>query len=136
MAKPIKGVIKKETTVISRKFGHYSFLIGVILALVLGLFSESLTISWNLRVMFLLVVFGLIVGLLNIQHREMTEFLVASITLLMIPPAMSVVAFTIDKFILGSGEFLRSMLSYLILFVVPAALIVAVKVIVELAEER
>ncbi len=124
---------------VSRKVGHYSFLVGVILALVLGLFSEeisSASASWSLRIMFVLVILGLIVGLLNIQHKEMTEFLLAAIALMIVAPAMNVVSLTLDKFVLGSGSFLRSMLSYLIIFIVPAVLIVAVKVIVELAEEK
>ena len=120
----------------SRKVGHYSFLVGVILALVLGLFSEQISATWSLRIMFVLVILGLIVGLLNIQHKEMSEFLIASIALMVVAPAMNVVALTLDKFVLGSGAYLRSMLSYLIIFIVPAILIVAVKVIVELAEKR
>ena len=86
--------------------------------------------------MFVLVILGLIVGLLNIRHKEMSEFLLAAIALMVVAPAMNVVSLTLDKFVLGSGSFLRSMLSYLIIFIVPAVLIVAVKVIVELAEEK
>ncbi|MBU0536611.1 MAG: hypothetical protein KKE20_06605 [Nanoarchaeota archaeon] len=121
---------------VSRKVGHYSFLVGVILALILGLFSEQISPSWSLKIMFVLVVLGLIVGLLNIQHKEMAEFLLAAIALMVVAPAMNVVSLTIDKFVFGSGVFLRSMLTYLIIFIVPAVLIVAVKVIVELAEEN
>ena len=138
MAKAKKKVSGKVQGV-SRKVGHYSFLVGVILALVLGLFSKeisSASASWSLRIMFVLVILGLIVGLLNIRHKEMSEFLLAAIALMVVAPAMNVVSLTLDKFVLGSGSFLRSMLSYLIIFIVPAVLIVAVKVIVELAEEK
>jgi len=121
---------------VSRKAGHYFFLVGVIVSLIFGLFSESISPAWSLRIMFLLVVLGLLAGLLHIHHKEMTEFLLATIALMVVAPAMNVVSLTIDKFVFGSGFFLRSMMTYLIIFVVPAVLIVAVKVIVELAEEE
>ena len=120
---------KKNSSVkgVSRRVGHYSFLVGVILALMLGIFSEELPASWGPMLMFAMVVLGMIVGLLHVPHREMNEFLLAAIAL------MSVL---LDSFVQGSGFFITSMLSYLTLFVVPAVLIVAVKIIVELAEEK
>lgn len=121
---------------VSRRVGHYSFIIGVILALVLGIFSEQLPISWAPKLMFLMVVLGLAVGLLHIPHKEMNEFLLAAIALMLLPSAMNGVSVTLDSFVQGSGFFVTSMLSYLTLFVVPAVLIVAVKIIVELAEEQ
>lgn len=129
---------KKNSSVkgVSKRLGHYSFLGGVILALVLGIFSEELPVSWGPKLMFLMVVLGLVVGLLHVPHKEMNEFLMAAIALMLLPPAMSGVAIILDSFVQGSGFFITSMLSYLTLFVVPAVLIVAVKIIVELAEEQ
>ena len=129
---------KKNSSVkgVSRRVGHYSFLIGVILALMLGIFSEELPSSWGPMLMFAMVVLGMIVGLLHVPHREMNEFLLAAIALMLLPPSMSGVSVLLDSFVQGSGFFITSMLSYLTLFVVPAVLIVAVKIIVELAEEK
>ncbi|MCX6707016.1 MAG: hypothetical protein NT001_02640 [Candidatus Woesearchaeota archaeon] len=121
---------------VSRKVGHYSFLIGVIIALMLGIFSEELPVAWGPMLMFAMVVLGIIVGLLHIPHKEMNEFLLAAIALMLLPPSMSGVSVLLDSFVQGSGFFITSMLSYLTLFVVPAVLIVAVKIIVELAEEK
>ncbi|MCX8147475.1 MAG: hypothetical protein N3D84_03340 [Candidatus Woesearchaeota archaeon] len=108
----------------------------MILALALGLFSDNIPITANLWIMLFMVLFGLIVGLLNIQHKEMTEFLIASIALVVIYPAITSISALISKFILGAGAFLQQMFTYMVIFIIPAVLIVAVKVIVELAETR
>ena len=58
------------------QIGKWAFLIGLIIALVLGFIT-----SYTSTLMMLLVVLGLVVGYLNISDKESTKFLVAVIAL-------------------------------------------------------
>ncbi len=103
------------------KIGHWAFIIGIILAIVAGLVPawQTPTITW------ILVIIGLIVGLLNIQAKETTEFLVAAITLLIVGSAGAIPAL---------GVIVLSILANIVAIVAPAALIVALKAIYSLAQ--
>lgn len=118
-----------------KKIGHYAFLVGVLLALVMALFSTTLNEQTQSILLLVLVVLGVIVGFLNVTSKEMTEFLVAAIALIVIAPVSSTLV-VIDKFIAGLGTLLQSVLSFIAIFVAPAALIVALKAIIELAEKE
>ena len=102
------------------KIGHWAFIIGILLAVIAGLVPawQTPTITW------ILVVIGLIVGLLNIQAKETTEFLVAAITLLIVGSAGAIPAL---------GVIVLSILANIVAIVAPAALIVALKAVYALA---
>ena len=104
------------------KIGHWAFIIGILLAIIAGLVPAWLTptITW------ILVVLGLIVGLLNIQAKETTEFLVATIALMMVGSAGAIPAL---------GVIVLSILANVVAFVAPAALVVALKAIYALAQK-
>ena len=104
------------------KIGHWAFIIGILLAIIAGLVPawQTPTITW------ILVVLGLIVGLLNIQAKETTEFLVATIALMMVGSAGAIPAL---------GVIVLSILANVVAFVAPAALIVALKAIYALAQK-
>lgn len=121
----------RKTEVELSKLGHVAFLTGIVLAIIVGLFSENLEPTTNSAIAVTLVILGLLVGLLNIQVKEITEFLVAVITLL-------VTGVTV-QFIFGLpyvGAYLRGVLVYVSVFVAPAGLVVALKAIYELASRR
>lgn len=120
---------------LSKKVGHYAFLAGILLALVLALFSTTLSNKTTSILLLVLVVLGIIVGFLNITAKEMTEFLVAAIALIVMA-SVSTTLVVIDMYISGLGTLLQAVLSYIAIFVAPAALIVAIKAIVELAEKE
>lgn len=120
---------------ISRRVGHYAFLVGILLAFVLALFSTKLDNETTSLLLLVLVVLGIIVGLLNITAKEMTEFLVAAIALIVMA-SVSGALVVIDQYVVGLGTLFQSILSYIAIFVSPAALIVAIKAIVELAEKE
>ena len=103
------------------KIGHWAFIIGILLAIIAGLVPawQTPTITW------ILVVIGLVVGLLNIQAKETTEFLVAAITLLIVGSAGAIPAL---------GVIVLSILANIVAIVAPAALIVALKAIYALAQ--
>lgn len=114
---------KKETNWI--QVGHYAFFLGAILAIIAGLFTGLIE---DQIVLTLLVILGAIVGLLNITVKETTGFLVASIALML----AGVVNLGLIPVV---GVYLRSILTNIVVFVVPAAIIVALKTIYKMAQE-
>lgn len=106
------------------KLGEWSFILGVVIAVLAGLFGT--TYAW---VPTLLVVLGVLVGLLNISDREITTFLIAAIALVVGGSAS-----------LGSlptiGAYLGPIMQYIATFVAPAAVIVALKAVYELGKKK
>ena len=104
------------------KIGGYAFLAGVLIAIV----TAFVTFTWTTT---LLVVLGLIVGFLNVTDKEVTSFLIASVALVV---AGSANMATIPSF----GTYLQAMLSNITMFVAPAAVIVALKAVYDVASEK
>ncbi len=106
--------------------GAYAFLVGVAIAILAGIFSPAGTQS---TVALVLVILGLIVGFMNITEKEVTSFLIASIALIAVGGAgLGVIE------VARIGATLDAIVKNIVLFVAPAALIVAVKEIRHLAE--
>jgi len=116
----------KKTQVDLQRIGHYAFLVGAIIAILAALFSGAIS---DVAVVTTLVILGIIVGILNITVQETTPFLVATIALLL----AGVVNLGIIPVV---GVYIRAILSNLVVFVVPAAVIVALKAIWLLARKR
>lgn len=106
------------------KVGEWAFLVGTLLAIVLGVFPAALP---QLTVTSVLVVLGLIVGLVNITSKESHTFLLAAVALLVAGSAGYGV-------LPGIGNYLGSVLTNISTFVAPAAIIVALKAIYDLAK--
>jgi len=108
--------------------GRYAFLLGVILAVVMGLVpkvgSSAITMS-------ILVVLGLLVGLLNISARETMPFLLATAVLVIVAGFGGGVLASVQYI----GDYLRGILGALITLIVPASIIVALKEIYMFAEK-
>mgnify|MGYP001606793871 FL=1 len=102
------------------KIGHWIFLVGILVAIVAGFVAIP-------YLPYILIVAGLIVGLLNITAGEVHEFLTASIALLLVGAA-GLGAVTLV------GPVVESILKNLVVFVGPAALVVALKSIWTLAK--
>lgn len=103
------------------KTGHWAFLIGIALAVIAGVVPQlqTPTVTW------VMVLLGLVVGLLNITAKETQEFLIATIALVLVSSAASN--------IVALGVMMSSILMNIVTFVFPAALLVALKAIWELA---
>ncbi|MBT7902426.1 hypothetical protein HN587_01085 [Candidatus Woesearchaeota archaeon] len=112
---------------IHHKHGHYAFIAGILLAIIAALFQT--TSSW---VVLVLVALGLIVGFLNVNAKETTAFLIAVIALIAAGSANLIVLNTIFD---PLGTTLSSMLTFIKVFVAPAAIVVALKSVKELAEK-
>ena len=104
------------------KIGSWAFILGILISIVAGLIPawQTPTLIW------VLVLLGLVVGFLNITAKETTEFLVATLTLLLIGSAGAIPAL---------GIVVLSILANIVAFVAPAALIVALKSIWVLAQK-
>lgn len=115
----------KRGPVAAPRVGEWAFLVGVLLAIVLGLFPQALAPE---TVTAVLVVLGVIVGLVNITAKETHNFLLAAVALLVAGAAGY-------AFLPVVGGFLVSILTNIATFVAPAAIIVALKAVYELARK-
>lgn len=116
----------------SQQMGSYAFLAGVVLAL-LAAVAGSLLGSLAGWVPLLLVLLGLIVGFLNVTDKETGQFLLAAIALLAVGTLSGLSQ--IDVVVLGLGSVFEGIVRQLAVFVAPAALIVALKAVWNLAKE-
>ena len=99
--------------------GHWIFLAGILVAIIAGFVAIPYMVT-------VLIVAGLVVGVLNITSGEVQEFLIASIALLAVGAAgLGTVALV--------GRVVESILKNMVVFVAPAALVVALKSIWALA---
>ena len=107
---------------LSRKelLGSWAFLIGVILAIILGAgFAGRFdaTITW------ILVVIGVLVGLLNVANKEVQPFLISGLVLIIDSSLTANLVVSIPS----AGPILASTLASLIIVFAPATIIVALK---------
>jgi len=109
------------------KLGDWAFMGGVILAIVLGLLGSYLT-AYVEAVTYLLIVLGLIVGLVNVKQKEAFNFLIASIALLAVGGA------GLDT-LPAIGTYIGPILTNIATFVAPAAIVVSLKAINDLASK-
>ncbi|HLG23377.1 MAG TPA: hypothetical protein VI564_00435 [Candidatus Nanoarchaeia archaeon] len=114
----------------SKRMGEWAFIIGILVAVVIGLFSSRLNQDLQGWLVLVLVVLGLIVGLLNVSDKESTPFLVAAAALLLTGTAGDTLAI-----IPTIGPYLSGLVSAIAVFVTPAAIVVALKSIRSLARD-
>ena len=112
------------------KMGEWAFIIGVLVAIVIGLFTSSIGENLQGWLVLLLVVLGLIVGLLNVSEKETTPFLIAAAALLITGTAGSSLAI-----IPVIGGYLQDVVQNIAVFVTPATIVVALKAIQSLAKD-
>ncbi|MEK6940998.1 MAG: hypothetical protein AABW49_03810 [Nanoarchaeota archaeon] len=101
--------------------GRVSFIGGLVIAILAGLLFPS-----NTTAVTILILLGLVVGLLNVTDSEATHFLVAIITLLVVESSLNALPLV--------GDTLGTMLNMLVVFIAPAAVLVAVKQLLSLAK--
>ena len=109
------------------KLGQWSFIGGIVIALLLALVSK-----WEGELTLVLVVLGLLVGFLNVTEKETMPFLVAAIALLATGVARESLT-KIPPVVLGS--FFSAAVGNIASFVAPGAIVVAIKAIWALAKD-
>ncbi|MFH1649591.1 MAG: hypothetical protein ABIA93_03510 [Candidatus Woesearchaeota archaeon] len=106
--------------------GSWAFLIGVILAVILGaLGAVTSTIA------LILVIIGLIIGLLNITDKETNAFLMAAVSLVIVTGLSGNTLATVSGL-----DWLWRIFSAIMLLFVPATIIVALKSVFTLAKSK
>ena len=114
-----------------KQIGNYSFIIGVIVAVVLGLAATQLgtAAGWLGS---LLVVLGLVVGFLNIHGKDTKEFLWVTVALVVVSYAGGA---QIDKWqnVQVIGPYLSGIFNNILAFVIPASVIVGLRNVWDMA---
>jgi len=101
--------------------GMAAFSVGIVLAIIYGVISRD-----NANVILALVILGIVVGFLNITRREMALLLLTAVALIVVGKAsFSPLNDLVDE--LGSS--LNGIVSYLAVFMAPAAVVTAVRAI-------
>ena len=102
------------------KVGSWAFLIGVVLAVVLGALGQM-----NSTVLWILALIGLVIGLLNIADEEATPFLMSG--------AVLIIAASLGAEAIGAIGVFERILNALLVIFVPATIIVAIRNVFSLA---
>ena len=108
-----------------QKIGYYSFIGGVIIAIVLGLVPGATLGAASAWLASLLVVLGLIVGFLNVSGKETKEFMMVATVLII--AAFAGGASDILGGVQIIGTYLQGIFSNVLAFVVPATIVVGLK---------
>ncbi len=116
-----------------KKIGNYSFIIGVILAIILGL-ALPLGVGTTAVLTSILVVLGLIVGFLNVTGKETTEFLTVA-TILVIVSYAGGAAGSLGT-VQVIGKYLTGIFQGIMALVVPAAVVVGLKDVWRLSQNN
>jgi len=103
--------------------GKWAFIIGLVIA-ILAAFVTAISATTVLLILFIL---GLIVGFLNIDKKNTTEFLVSVIALLFVGSTLSALA--IGNLVATVG-YLETIVGNFTAFVAAAALVVSIKAII------
>jgi len=112
--------------------GSWAFILGVLIAIIVGLLGAAAVLDATTLgyVEIVLVILGFVVGFVNIAADELNDFLTAAIALLLVAAAATVGGLVLIPYI---GIYLAGMVSEIALFVAPAALIVSLKAIFNMA---
>lgn len=110
------------------KLGTIIFVLGAGLAIVGGLIFPG---GLNLILSSVLIVLGIFVGMLNISVIETNSFLMAAVSLVVMTALGGAVLAQVPVI----GIFVEGVLLSILTFVLPAGIIVALKVVYRLAED-
>jgi len=115
--KPVSKIVLVLTAV--------AFFAGMILAIIAGIITRE-----SGAIVLTLVIMGIIVGLFNISAREMVPFLVAAVALIV---AGTNIFDPLNDVWDGLGRSLNSITHYIAVFMTPAAIINAMRMVWHLA---
>lgn len=118
---------------VDQRVGAWAFLLGVIIAIIAGIVAVAVTAT-SAWVILVLVILGLIVGFMNIQDKQITAFLIAAIALMVLGATSGTVLGELNTLIAGLGSLINEILGNIAIFVAPAALVVALKEVINLSK--
>ncbi len=113
------------------------FLIGVVLAIIIGLSASSLlsfsaVTKYSAQIYAVLIILGLIVGFLNITSKESHTFMLAG-TVLVIVSRFGMESVRGSLIGIGVGDVVTSTFAALLALFVPATIVVALKTVFSIA---
>jgi hypothetical protein len=111
--------------------GAWAFLIGIILAILVGIFAGA---KINQFILGILAVLGLVVGYF-VAEKDVQTFLLASVSLVIVSFA-GIQGLVLSAAIVGIdiGRLLSSVLGALLVLFVPATIVVAIKTVFAIAQ--
>ncbi|MBI4175916.1 MAG: hypothetical protein HY518_01820 [Candidatus Aenigmarchaeota archaeon] len=112
--------------------GSWAFLIGALVAVVAGVIPGLNTGSTQVWVTSAIVLLGLVVGFLNVTSKETMHYLMAAVSLVLVSTFGGDVLAGIETV----GPVLQAVLNNVILFTVPAVIVVSLKAIYSVASEE
>ena len=110
---------KKKKNSMYNPIGSWSFLIGVVLAIILGLGFSG---AYQTTILWAIFLLGIVVGLLNIQIDEVNSFLTSG-TILVLVSFLGIQVGVFD----AVAPVISNMLKGILTLLVPAIIIVALK---------
>ena len=117
--------------------GAWAFLIGVILAVLIGLSTTLISIpflvKYSAQIYAILVILGLIVGFMHTSGRDSQTFMWAG-TALVIVSKFGMDSVTGSLIGIGIGDAVKSVFAALLALFVPATIIVALKTVFSMAK--
>jgi len=126
------GITAQENVV-----GAWAFLVGVILAVIIGLSTTWISIpaltKYSAYIYAILIVLGIIVGFLNVAGKDSQTFMIAGVILVIVSQfGMD----SVNKSLIGIGlgDVIKSVFAALLSLFVPATIIVALKTVFNIAK--
>jgi len=111
--------------------GAYAFLVGVVLAIIFGLFNKPLEQATGMFYTVLILI-GLIVGFMNVGDKDSPTFLLASLSIVIVGAlGLEPLKYIANNFVV---ETLRNVLGSLLVLFVPATIIVSLKSVFAIAK--
>ena len=118
---------KEKSMGMTNRLGSWSFLVGVVLAVLLGL---GLAGTYQATVLWVVFLLGIVVGLLNITSTEVSAFLTSG-TVLVLVSFLGVQVGVFD----AVAPMIANILKGVLTLFVPATMIVALKAVFVLAKQ-
>lgn len=130
----VKMVIKSK----ENSIGAWAFLIGVLLAVIIGLFTKLIPIpaltKYSSFIYLILVILGIIVGAsINATGRDSQTFLITG-TVIVIVSKFGMESAIGSLIGIGIGDFVSSIFGALLVLFIPATIIVAIKTVFGIAK--
>lgn len=123
------------------KIAHWAFVACVVIAIIMGLVvgymyynADSNTVNANADVTLILLILGIIVGLINLTAKEVTPFLIATIALIV--ASISNVWAPLSTIHALLADWATYILNYIVAFVAPAAVIIAIKAVFSMEKSK
>ena len=117
--------------------GAWAFLVGVILAIIAGVFTSLIPIpslvKYSPQIYGILIILGIIIGSINVSAKDTQIFMIAG-TVLVIVSKFGMESVTGSLIGIGIGDLVSSVFGALLVLFVPATIIVALKTVFSIAQ--